>query len=67
MNNYLQHIYSMRWALCAGCVDLYVYLVLKSAPKQVLDVSLSELDLLRKSDKCIKVPFPAGLAVASGI
>ncbi len=33
----------MRWALCAGCVDLYVYLVLKSAPKQVLDISLGEL------------------------
>ncbi len=43
MNNYIQHIYSMRWALCAGCVDLYVYLVLKSAPKQVLDISLNEL------------------------
>ncbi len=43
MNNYLQHLYSMRWALCAGCVDLYVYLVLKSAPKQVLDIPLAEL------------------------
>ncbi len=46
MNNYINHIYSKRWALCAGCVDLYVYLVLKSetlAPKQHLDISIREL------------------------